>query len=287
MTVLVFLKDYLITTIGLMASLFLGVFIFGLLIQFISQLTFKTLANAFGTWGTYVVAWIGTPIHELGHAIFCLIFMHRIAEIHFFKPDETTGTIGYVYHKWNPKNPWAVIGNFFIGIGPMVLGSAVLFALFYFLIPDSSGVWGSIGDNINTLGQGAVFTDYLVVFKDSALTILSHIFTLSNLSTWQFWVFLYLSICIASNVRLSWADVKGSFSAIGCIILPFMILSLILMLAGRGGDTFTPYITPALGVIYGFLTLALILALTGFIIIYIFSAIIYRFKTHSILNPFR
>jgi hypothetical protein len=213
--------------------------------------------------------------------------MHRIAEIHFFKPDETTGTIGYVYHKWNPKNPWAVLGNFFIGIGPMVLGSAVLFALFYFLIPNTDGVWSSISNSLDSLGVGSSYTDYLTVFKDSALTILNHIFTISNLSTWQFWVFLYVSICVASNIRLSWLDIKGSLSAVGCIILPFLILGLVLMLAGRGGDTFNPYITPVLGVIYGFLTLALILASAGFVLIYLFSSVIYRLKTHSILNPFR
>jgi hypothetical protein len=286
MAVLEFIRDYLVMTLGLMASFFLGIFIFGLMIQFVSQLTFKSLGNAFGPGGTYVVAWLGTPVHEIGHALFCLIFLHKIKDIQFFKPDENTGTLGYVYHTWNPKNPWMVMGNFFIGIGPMVLGSAVLFTLFYFLLPDSAGIWSSIGDNIKSLGNGASITDYLAAFKDSAFIILGHIFNWSNLGLWQFWVFLYLAVCVASNIRLSWADIKGSFSAIGCVILPFMIASLILMLAGRGGDTFTPYITPVLGVIYSFLVLALILALTGFIIIYIFSALIYWLRLRLILNPF-
>ncbi len=287
MAVLEFLRDYLLTTLGLMASLFLGIFIFGLLIQFISQLSFKSLGNAFGPGGTYVVAWLGTPVHELGHALFCLIFLHKIRDIQFFKPDENTGTLGYVYHTWNPKNPWMVVGNFFIGVGPMLLGSAALFTLFYFLLPDSAGIWGSIGDTIKSLENGAPAMDYLTAFKDSAFIILGHIFTSSNLGLWQFWVFLYLAICIASNIRLSWADIKGSFLAVGCIILPFMIVSLILMLSGQGGDTFTPYITPVLGVIYSFLVLALILALVGFILIYLFSGFIYWLKTRSILNPFR
>ena len=135
MTVLVFIKDLLLTTLSQIVSLFAGLFIFGLLIQFISQLTFKSLEKSFGSKGVYLVAWLGTPIHELGHALFCVIFRHRIEEIRFFKPEPATGTLGYVYHKWNPKNPWHVLGNFFIGVGPMVLGCAVLFALFYFLIP--------------------------------------------------------------------------------------------------------------------------------------------------------
>src|SRR3989304_5001472 len=113
MAVLIFIKDLIIATFSQMASLFAGVFIFGLLINFFSQLTFKSLERAFGSGGTYFVAWLGTPIHELGHALFCLIFRHRIVKIEFFKPDPVSGTLGYVVHKWNRHNLWQVLGNFF------------------------------------------------------------------------------------------------------------------------------------------------------------------------------
>jgi len=287
MDFLVFIKDLLLATLGQMATLFLGFFIFGLLIHFISQLTFKSLANAFGPWGTYFVAWLGTPVHELGHALFCLIFMHKIEEIRFFKPDKNTGTLGYVYHKWNPKNPWHVLGNFFIGIGPMVLGCVALFALFYFLIPGSSRVWDSIIASVNSLGVNASAGDYFTVFKDSILSIINIIFTSANLHVWQFWVFLYLSICIASNVRLSWADVKGSFSGLGCIVLPFLILNLILLLVGRTADGVFPYTASVLGAVYSLLILALIMVLLGFILIYLFAATYYRLRYKIILNPFK
>ncbi len=287
MDALIFVKDLLIATLGQMAALFLGFFIFGLLIHFISQLTFKSLANAFGRWGTYLVAWLGTPVHELGHALFCLIFMHKIEEIRFFQPDKNTGTLGYVYHKWNPKNPWHVLGNFFIGIGPVILGCAALFALFYFLIPDSSRVWDSIIAGVNSLGVNASAGEYLTVFKDSILSIINIIFTFDNLQTWQFWVFLYLSICIASNVRLSWADFKGSLSGLGCIVLPFLILNLILLLSGSTTDSVFPYTTSVVGVVYSLLILALFMVLLGFILIYLFSATYYRLRYKIILNPFK
>jgi len=282
-----FIKDYLLATLGQMASLFLGIFIFGLLIQFISQMSFKSLANTFGVGGTYVVAWLGTPVHEFGHALFCLIFNHRIADMKVFAPDPNTGTLGYVYHKWNPKNPYHVIGNFFIGIGPMILGCGVLFGLFYFLIPGGSGVWSNITEDFTSIESGTAIAAYLSIFWDAALSIIKLIFTVANLSTWQFWVFLYLSICVASNVRLSWADFKGSLSAVGCVILPFMILTLILMLAGQASDTFYPYTASVLGIIYSLLILALILALMGFLVIYAFSNIIFWLKYRHMLNPFR
>lgn len=287
MDFLVFIKDLLLATLGQMATLFLGFFIFGLLIHFISQLTFKSLANAFGPGGTYLVAWLGTPVHELGHALFCLLFGHKIEEVRFFKPDKNTGALGYVYHKWNPKNPWQVLGNFFIGIGPMIIGCAALFALFYFLIPGSSRVWDSIIAGVNSLGVNASVGDYFTAFRDSILSIINIIFTSSNLHAWQFWIFLYLSICIASNVRLSWADIKGSFSGLGCIVLPFLILNLILLLAGRTSDNVFPYTASVLGTIYSLLILALIMVLLGFILIYLFSATYYRLRYKIILNPFK
>lgn len=287
MSVLVFIKDLLLATLAQMGSLFLGVFAFGLLINFISQLSFKSLANSMGAFGTYLFAWLGTPVHETGHALFCLIFGHNIAEIHFFKPDTQGGTLGFVYHKWNPKNPWQVLGNFFIGIGPVILGSGVLFALFYFLIPGSSKVWDTIIGNVSALGNGASAGSYAAVFRDAALAIIKCVFAADNLAKWQFWVFLYVSICIASNIRLSWADIKGSFSGLGCVVLPFLILNLVLLLANRTSDSVFPYTASLLGGIYSLLILALIMTVAGFILIYLLAGIYYRLRYHGILNPFK
>jgi hypothetical protein len=286
MPVLLFIEDLVLATLGQMASLFAGIFIFGLLIHFISQFTFKSLEKSFGSKGVYFVAWLGTPIHEMGHALFCLIFFHKIDDIKFFKPDPVTGTLGYVSHRWNRANPWQVLGNFFIGIGPVILGCAVLFGLFYFLIPDSSRVWDSINVSIGDIDTSLSIGNYLSVFQGSVLAIIRLIFTFANLSGWQFWVFLYLSICVASNIRLSLADIKGSLSGLGCIVLPFLLLNLICLLTGYSSENFFPYTASTLGVIYSLLILALIMVLVGFILIYLLSAAYFRLRYKSILNPF-
>jgi hypothetical protein len=286
MTVHVFIKYLLLATLGQMASLFAGLFIFGLLIQFISQLTFKSLEKSFGSKGVYLVAWLGTPIHELGHALFCVIFGHRIAEISLFRPDPVTGTLGYVYHKWNPKNPWHVLGNFFIGVGPMVLGCALLFALFYFLMPGSHRVWDSISVGVGGVAGDSLWASYFAIFRESTLSIIRLIFTSANLSLWQFWLFLYLSVCIASNIRLSWADFKGSLSGLGCIVLPFLLMNLVLLLIGRANGDFLRFTASSLGAVYSVLILALIMVLIGFVLIYLLAAVWYRLRYRAILNPF-
>jgi hypothetical protein len=286
MTVLIFIKDLLLATLSQMASLFAGLFVFGLLIQFVSQLTFKSLEKSFGSRGVYLVAWLGTPIHELGHALFCVIFGHRIESISLFRPDPATGTLGYVYHKWNPKNPWQVLGNFFIGVGPMVLGCAGLFALFYFLIPGSAGVWDSLSDSINAVSGGSLIAGYFHVFGNATLAIIRIIFNPANLPLWQFWLFLYLSLCIASNIRLSWADFKGSLSGLGCILLPFLLMNLIFLLVGFNSNDFFPSAAASLGAVYSVLILALIMAVIGFVLVYILAAAWYRLRYKAILNPF-
>jgi hypothetical protein len=263
MTALVFIKDLLVATFSQMASLFAGIVVFGLLIHFISHLTFRSLERSFGRGGTYLVSWLGTPVHELGHVIFCIIFLHRIVEVKFFEPDPVTGTLGYVNHTWNKLNPWQLLGNFFIGIGPIILGCLVLFALFYFLIPDSSQAWNEIVAGAKSLNSDGTAGSYLTVMQNSAFTLVKLIFTISNLSTWQFWVFLYLSICIASNIRLSWSDLKISLTGLGCVILPFL-----------------------LGIVYSVLILALVMTVIGFVLTYIPAAAIYRLKYRAILNPF-
>jgi len=286
MNALVFIKDLIFATFSQMASLFAGVFIFGLLIHFFSQLTFKSLERSFGSRGTYFVAWLGTPIHELGHALFCVIFMHRIVKIEFFKPDPITGTLGYVDHKWNRHNPWQVLGNFFIGIGPVILGCAVLFATFYLLIPNSYQAWDSILARVNEVDKSHLIGSYLAIISGSSFAMVKPIFTLPNLTTWQFWVFVYLSYCVASNIRLSPSDIKGALAGFGCIVLPFLLINLLGLITGFGSEKFFPFTASSLGVIYSLFILALIMVLVGFAITYLVSTAYVKIRRGYFLNPF-
>jgi hypothetical protein len=285
MSVLLFIRDLILATLGQMASLFAGLFVFGLLINFLSQFTYKSLEKAFGNGGVYLVAWLGTPLHELGHALFCLIFRHKIEDIKFFKPDKVNGTLGYVYHRWNPKNPWHILGNFFIGIGPMILGSGVLFGLFYLLIPGSSSVWGNILSLAGDIEHYSIGS-YFEVWSGSALALVKLIFTFENLVNWRFWVFMYLAICISSNIRLSWSDFKHTLSGLGCFVVPFFLLNLVLLLISSNSEKLFPLAVAWLGVVYSVLMLALVMTLIGFILIYAISAIYYRMRYRIFLKPF-
>ena len=87
--------------------------------------------------GFLLTAWIGVPIHELGHAIMCVLFRHKIVATQFFPTDTSQGALGYVQHQYNHKSVYQRIGNFFIGIGPIISGITALILLMRYFVPNS------------------------------------------------------------------------------------------------------------------------------------------------------
>lgn len=74
---------------------------------------------------------LSVPLRELGHAMMCLLFAHRIDALCLFDPAAPDGEFGYIEHSYRRKNPLAVLGNWFFALGPVLLGlAAVLVVMF-------------------------------------------------------------------------------------------------------------------------------------------------------------
>jgi len=121
---------------------------------------------------------------------------------------------------------------------------------------------------------------------DASLTMLRVLFTAENAGAWQFWVFLYLAVCIAANIRLSLADLKTALTGLGCIVVPFLLLNFIGLLTRFDSQSIIPLAAPWLGYAYSLLLLALVLAVIGAVPAYIVGAVYYRLKYRLWLNPF-
>ncbi len=159
----------------------------------------------------YVFGWLGTSVHEFGHAIFAIIFAHKVSEIKLFKP--TSGkSLGQVKHSYTKGNPYQTIGNFFIGIGPILLGTLLLWLVTWFLF----------GLNIFQIAEkhNVVFTSKLfqsfTALKNAALNIGQGVwetfrFILANSNWWKLALFFYLFYAIGSSISLSSSDIKGAF----------------------------------------------------------------------------
>lgn len=166
---------------------------------------------------------IGTPIHELSHALMCLIFGHKITEIKLYQINSSDGTLGYVNHTYNKRNIYHQIGNFFIGIAPILVGSGVLLLLMFLLVPST---YDEVMSELNfaallstNLFEAPTYTGYFSLFGD----IVADIFNFVNVGNFLWWIFIILAVMIASHMELSVADIKSSaigfcFIAVGLLI---------------------------------------------------------------------
>lgn len=174
-------------------------FVFGLLLSRIQAAILKNYGRSVGWRGVLWTAWLGTPIHEYSHALIAVLFRHKINDVVLFSPDASTGELGHVAHSYNQKSFYQSIGNFFIGAAPLILGPIILVILLYTLVPGGKELFSSIPSTLNSLST------VVEGIKNFFLSL----FSSANLSSWRFWIFLYISFCIASHLAPSKADLKG------------------------------------------------------------------------------
>ena len=184
-------------------------------------------------WYLGLFGWLGTIIHELGHAVFCLIFRHKITTLKLFDPDPKTGTLGYVKHTYDSSSIYQLVGNFFIGIGPILIGTSIIYLLLFFLL--GLNPFKSV-NNFNIMSPHIYSWDVLKqifqIFWTSSTNLLSEVFSWQNLSTWQLYVFIYLAFTIGSSITLSPSDIKSSLKGLSVILILIFIFNLATVWAG-------------------------------------------------------
>lgn len=182
--------------------------------------------GAFGRKGILVTAWIGTPIHELGHLLMCYVFRHRISKFKLFDRKAEDGTLGYVNHGWNPKSLYQNMGNFFIGMGPIFSGTAALIFGMHLLLPDS---FARVADY---LALEPAQPDQYILTKIFTLTagLFESIFSLENLLSLNFWIYFVLAIAISSHIALSKEDLKGAGRGLITIFTFILLVNLVALI---------------------------------------------------------
>lgn len=194
------------------------IILFGLIIAICNKRFYANLGN-YGKAVCYITGAVGTPLHEGAHALFCLLFGHKITEIKFFQINSADGTLGYVRHTYNPKNIYQKIGNFFIGIAPIVVISAVLYLLAYLLLPDFViGINGTLG-NIRLIGNfSGLFSGFFKILKSFFLYT----------DSWQWWIFIFASTLLSLHMTLSKADIKGALSGLILLLIAVLVADIIM-----------------------------------------------------------
>jgi hypothetical protein len=169
---------------------------------------------------------MGTPIHEISHALMCILFGHKIEEIRLFEHDTKTGVLGYVNHSYNRKNLFQVLGNYFIGVAPIVVGSCFIYLMLYLLIPATFGELVLVMSDLASFQVD--FNDNIFVFGLNVFTeALTTIFTIYEVD-FKVIIFFVVCLCIALHMNLSSADIKGSLGALPILILLIVILNVVM-----------------------------------------------------------
>lgn len=236
--------------------------VFGLIVAFCRRGVVRVAGNA-GYRLIIATSIVGTPIHELSHALACIIFGHKIEEMRLLQPPSEDGTLGYVSHSYNSRNLYHRIGNFFIGIAPILGGSGVLILLTRWMVPGISADISQILADVHLSGDFfslSTLGTYITVCWEMILAI----FNPAYFSDGWWWAFIVLALMIASHMELSFADIKGGFGG-------FIALAVLLLVA----DLALGLIMPSwLAAFTGFVT-SFAVSIAGFLIISaVFSVIL-------------
>ncbi|QVQ48588.1 hypothetical protein [Latilactobacillus sakei] len=160
-----------------------------------------------------VIGGLGTIIHELSHALFCLIFNHQITDMQLLNRnlnDPNDHSLGHVEHRYRSGRLWPTIGNFWIGLAPILGCSAAILGLTWLLARNTFQTWLTFAGEPTWQWQAIkpLFSQLLMTTKPSLLLI---------------WLILCGMIAIG-GFDLSKADYRG--------MIPGIIATLIVIIGG-------------------------------------------------------
>ena len=173
---------------------------------------------------------IGTPVHELSHLIFALIFGYHIDSVCLYRRVKTArkngGTLGYVKMHYEGSGLLHSLrrdtGLFFVGVGPLLLPPLLLF-LIGRLLPASlqalPGAFQSGTDSFFKALQQLDGTDIIIMFA-----------------------YLYVIISVSMNMELSRQDLHMAAKGLLVLELLFLFVSVFAHLLGCNLDTFIDFL---------------------------------------------
>lgn len=220
--------NILIDSFANLASM-LGIFvIFGFIFNVIENKNNQLIQRALGEKIIIFTGFIGTVVHEVSHMIMALIFNHKIVKVELFRPRKykEDGILGFVRSTYNPNSIYQQVGNFFIGIAPMIFGTLTIWLLFIIF---SNNIYTmflnymNIGLYTNYL-QSSNYSGFFDLLVHDVFLLLKTIFSFDYIFNVNHLIMLFLIYSISTHMTLSLADLKGSFKGLlVCFIVIFVI----------------------------------------------------------------
>ncbi|MGI9516216.1 MAG: hypothetical protein ACR2NP_04155 [Pirellulaceae bacterium] len=223
--------------IFLLVAALVPLLLFAWLIHLFEALMERRLASRFGWNSVMLTGWLGTPVHELSHALMCVLFRHEIVEMKLFEPDRENRRLGYVIHSYQRGNWYQEIGNFFIGIAPLIGGTCLLLVLLMAFFPD--------------VGRTALFSTSadlpLWPQVGSALQgLFSGLLNVNNLASVRLWLFLYIVTCVGCHMAPSMDDYRGALKGGIMLLILLAVASVVIALVSPDATTLVSIAKPVL-----------------------------------------
>ncbi|MBD3160474.1 MAG: hypothetical protein GF346_00010 [Candidatus Eisenbacteria bacterium] len=264
----------------------LGIFfVFGTILFLLERQTTGLYARTVGWRGILFTAWLGTPVHEAGHAVFCLLFRHRILAFQPFQPDRRSGVLGYVTHAWNQSSIYQNVGNLFIGAGPLISGSLALYGLLHLLVPNGQSIFGAIHGSMSSLAPGGNILAKGIVVVSAGGNALLGLLSPQNLVDWRFWVFLYLAGCIATHLAPSPSDLTGVWSGLAWLTGIVLAANVVLLLVGVNATAHVTRLTRSLAGLVSMLLLSVVLSFLHLLAASVVFSVYGRLRGRRSYNP--
>ena len=233
-----------------------AVIICGLLVAGIRRLLVCMLGRGAGRKILLATSIVGTPVHELGHAAMCLCFGHKIKSMSLWQPKSRDGNLGYVTHTFRRRNPWHILGNLFIGIGPIFSGLGVITLALLLAFPATLADYTASAATLLSSGAGgfALILEGLEMLPH----MLDELLHDPSIPLWARVLALIFIVAVAQHVSLSPADIEGSLSAIPLYLILVLILTVVCGLIGQSAmDTVSGGLALFSGALWGLFTIVL------------------------------
>ena len=202
-----------------------AVVVCGLCVTLFRRAFLALMGGRFGRGVVLTTSILGTPVHELGHALMCPLFGHRIVKMSLWQPSAPDGQLGYVNHAYNKRNLYHVLGNLFISIGPIFSGLGVITLALWLGFPDTFSEYMDAAAELAADGE-----NFFVLFAEG-LKMLPRLLTeLIHGDTVPLWgriLALLVILSVSQHVSLSPEDIKGALSAIPLYLAIVLLVTLV------------------------------------------------------------
>lgn len=172
---------------------------------------------------------IGTPVHELGHAMMCPLFGHKIVRLVLWQHGTGDGYQGYVSHSHDHGNLYQRVGCLFISLGPVFSGMAVMSLLLMVFFPNTwsahiSSVVSLVEEDASVLA--GVFSG-LRMIPDMLRELTGGPIALGRI------LVILVMMTVSTSIPLSPGDMKNALHGVGPYLTLTLAVALIVTLLGR------------------------------------------------------